>query len=173
MAGARWDHITALHSGRPFRAGLTRPRCPLLGRGVLSANPFTQRLVWLNVGLRALMELALVWALAVWGYGLAAGSWLGAALAVIAPGVGFGIWGLVDFRFAGRWAEVLRLVEELVISALAALAAISAISADHSILGWSLATLTIVHHALVYVTGERLLKPLVRRTAGRRSDHDE
>jgi hypothetical protein len=39
-----------------------------------------------------------------------------------APLVGFGFWGAVDFHQAGRFAEPLRLIQELAISALAAVA---------------------------------------------------
>jgi len=114
-----------------------------------------QALIWLNVGLRALMELGVVGGFAVWGYSIATGFWLRILLALIAPALGFGVWGLVDFRNAGVLAETLRLVEELLISGLAALAFHVA---GYQVLGWSLAVLSIIHHCLVYLTGRRLLE---------------
>ena len=72
-----------------------------------------------------------------------------------APLVGFGIWGLVDFRHAGTLSEPLRLAQELVISGLAALAWYSA---GGQIWGWALAVVSIVHHVLVYLLGGTLLK---------------
>ena len=106
--------------------------------------------------LRVTMETAVVAALAWWGYRAGGSAVSRVALAVVAPAVGFGIWGAVDFHQAGRYAEPLRLIEELVISGIAALALYLAGSAA---LGWSLAGLSAVYHALVYARGERLLKP--------------
>ncbi len=73
-----------------------------------------------------------------------------------APVIGFGVWGAIDFRWAGRRAEALRLTEELVISGLAALALYAA---GEPSLAIALAALSLVYHARVYVSGERLLKP--------------
>jgi hypothetical protein len=77
------------------------------------------------------------------------------ALAIGAPALLFGFWGLVDFRQAGRAAEPLRLVQELVISGPAALAVWGA---GQPLLGALLALVSIVYHGLVYASGGRLLK---------------
>ena len=69
--------------------------------------------------------------------------------------LGFGIWGAVDFHQAGRMAEPLRLIEELVISGLAALALYA--TGQH-VLGLAFVTLSIIYHLLVYLAGGRLLK---------------
>ncbi len=111
---------------------------------------------WINVALRGVMELGIVVALGWWGYGMgssAATRWL---FAIGAPAIGFGVWGLIDFRGAGAMAEWLRLGQELVISFGAAWAWLAA---GRPYLGGALGALSIVHHALVYLTGERLLKP--------------
>ncbi len=91
-----------------------------------------------------------------WGFHAGASPAPRALLAIGAPAVGFGIWGALDFRFAGRWAEPLRLAEELGLSGLAALGFWAA--GQHA-LALSLAALSVVHHALVYALGQRLLKP--------------
>jgi hypothetical protein len=108
-----------------------------------------------NVALRALMEIGIVCGFAYWGYhvgGTLAGK---AALAVATPVVGFGVWGAVDFHQAGSLAEPLRLLEELLISGLAALALYTV---GAHVLGWTLAVVSVVHHALVYVLHGRLIK---------------
>jgi hypothetical protein len=112
-------------------------------------------LQWSNVALRGLMEAGVVVALAWWGVHTGTGAAGKAALGVGAPAVGFGLWGLVDFRQAGRAAEPLRLLEELLITGLAALAWFSA--GEH-MLAWGLVLLSVLHHALVYPLGGRLLK---------------
>jgi Protein of unknown function (DUF2568) len=78
------------------------------------------------------------------------------ALGILAPLVGFGIWGSLDFRFAGTKAEALRLAEELIISLLAATALYST---GRQSLALALGSLSIGYHILVYACGERLLKP--------------
>lgn len=105
----------------------------------------------INLALRGLMELGVVCGLAYWGY--QAG---GTLPAVAAPVVGFGFWGAVDFHQAGRAAEPIRLIQELAISGLAAA---SFYSGGRHVLGWGLATVSVVHHLLVYVSGNRLLDP--------------
>lgn len=107
-------------------------------------------LEWLNLGLRGLMELGVVCGFAYWGYRTG-----GALLAVGAPVVGFGFWGAVDFHQLGRAGEPIRLVQELVVSGLAALAFY--VAGQHA-LGWGLAAVSVAHHALVYINGNRLLK---------------
>jgi Protein of unknown function (DUF2568) len=112
-------------------------------------------LLWTNVALRALMELGIVVGLGYWGYHMFGPGTPAIVMAVAAPAVGFGFWGLVDFRWAGRGAEPLRLLQELVVSGLAAVAWYAA---GRPGLGWALGGLSAVHHVLVYVLGDRLLK---------------
>lgn len=114
-----------------------------------------QTLRWFNVALRGLMELGIVIAFGYWGWSAGATSATKIALGAAAPLVMFGIWGAVDFRKAGKAAEPLRLVEELVISGLAALALASA---GQRALAWILAAIPVVHHALVVACGDTLLK---------------
>jgi len=104
----------------------------------------------INLALRGVMELGVVWGLAYWGYRSG-----GALLALGAPLIGFGFWGGVDFHQAGRAAETMRLLQELAISGLAAAGFYVAGSRT---LGWTLAAISLLHHALVYATGNRLLK---------------
>ena len=115
----------------------------------------TSTLKWFNVGLRAIMELGIVIALGYWGYKTGESTSAKILLSIAAPLIGFGIWGLVDFRNAGAFAEPLRLIEELIISGLAALAWYVAGAQS---MGWMLGIVSIVHHALVYALGGKLLK---------------
>lgn len=101
------------------------------------------------------MEVGVVAALADWGVHTGSGTAAKLVLGLGAPVVGFGVWGAVDFRWAGRVAEPLRLLQELTLSGLAALAWYAA--GRHE-LGAALAAVSIVHHTLVYTIGERLLK---------------
>ncbi len=110
---------------------------------------------WANVGVRAVVEGGVVAALAYWGYETGVGTASRVVLTIGAPVVGFGIWGAVDFHRFGRLAEPLRLVEELVISGLAAVALFRV---GQPVLGIALAALSVTHHALVYLTGERLVQ---------------
>ena len=107
-----------------------------------------------NQALRALMETGIVAAFAYWGFhtGQALGTKI--LFGVGAPLVGFGVWSTVDFHRAGKLSEPLRLIEELVISGFAAIALYIA---DQRTLGWALAGLSIVYHALVYASGGSLL----------------
>lgn len=77
-------------------------------------------------------------------------------LAVVAPAVGFGIWGAIDFHPLGRAAEPLRLVEELAITGLAAT---GLVVIGRRGLGIAMAALSVGYHVLVYAQGARLLKP--------------
>ena len=99
--------------------------------------------------------MGIVLALAYWGY--QTGNNLGTKilLGIVAPVLGFGFWGAIDFHQAGNMAEPLRLIEELLISGLAAIALF--VAGQH-ILGWTLGLLSVLYHALVYVSGGRLLK---------------
>ena len=78
----------------------------------------TSTLKWFNIGLRGLMEFGIVFALGYWGYRLGNSAGVKLLLAIGVPLVGFGFWGLVDFRQAGLLVEPLRLVQELMISGL-------------------------------------------------------
>ncbi|MFL7869900.1 MAG: YrdB family protein [Anaerolineales bacterium] len=113
------------------------------------------KLKWFNLALRALMETGIVLALAYWGYQIGNNLWTKVLLGIVAPLLGFGFWGAIDFHQAGNMAEPLRLIEELVVSWLAAFALFVA---GQPVLGWTLGLLSIVYHALVYISGGRLLK---------------
>lgn len=108
-----------------------------------------------NLALRALMETGVVLGLGYWGWHEGGSTPTKLLLALAVPTAGFGFWGAVDFRGAGRAAEGLRLGQELAVSGLAALALY--VAGAHA-LGWALAAISVVHHALVYATGGRLLK---------------
>ena len=108
-----------------------------------------------TIGLRALTEAGVVAGLAYWGAHAGTGMTSSVLLALAAPAAGFGIWGTVDFRFTGRYAEPLRATEELLISGLAAAALYAA--GQHGP-GIGLAALSAGYHTLVYATGQRLLK---------------
>lgn len=114
-----------------------------------------QALLWFNVALRGVMELGIVIALGYWGYHTGSSTVVKVALGIAAPLILFGFWGLVDFRNAGALSELLRLSQELVISGAAAVAVYTA--GQHA-LGWALGLISIAHHSLVYVLGERLLE---------------
>jgi len=115
----------------------------------------TEFLIWFNVALRGAMEMGVIAALAWWGYAAGGPGPRGWGLAVLAPAVGFGIWGAVDFRTAGAAAEWLRLAEELAISGLAAYALYRTGQTRWAL---ALAAASAGHHALVYALGQRLLK---------------
>ena len=121
-----------------------------------SERPSSGTAVYARLALRVLLETAIVAALAYWGVHRGDSTAAKVVLGIGAPLVGFGIWGAIDFRQAGRLAETLRLIEELVISGLAALAVYS--SGLHAI-GIAIAVLTVAYHAFVYVLGARLLEP--------------
>ena len=104
--------------------------------------------------LRVAMEFGIVAAFAYWGYERGHGTTNSVILCLLAPAVGFGIWGVIDFRRAGRLAEPMRLIEELAISAVAAIALWDAGSPA---LGLALALVSLVYHGAVYATGGRLL----------------
>ncbi len=107
------------------------------------------------MALRVLIEAGIVAGLAYWGVHLGGSTAAKVALGIAAPALGFGLWGTVDFHQAGRLGEPLRLLQELTVSLLAALAWYAA---DRQGLGVALGALSIVYHALVYASGERLLK---------------
>lgn len=90
----------------------------------------------------------------------------GVLLAVGAPALGFGLWGAVDFHWAGRLSEALRLTQELLLSGVAAVALYAA---GQQILGWALALVSVAYHALLYAQGAGCSRSL--RLAPARSDH--
>jgi Protein of unknown function (DUF2568) len=109
----------------------------------------------LNLMLRVLLEVGVVAAFAYWGFHVGHTTSARVLLGIGAPVVGFGFWGAVDFHRSQR-AEMLRLMQELVISGLAAAACYAA---GRQALAIALATLSIVYHLLVYASGARLLTP--------------
>ncbi len=113
------------------------------------------KLKWVNLALRAVMELGIVLGLGYWGYHIGESTSLKILLSIGAPVIVFGFWGWVDFRQAGRFSELLRLIQELVISGLVAVALYA--TGVH-MLGWTLGGVSVVHHAMVYPLGETLLK---------------
>ena len=113
-------------------------------------------LSWLNVGLRGVMETLLVLGLGYLGYLMGEGKFWKIFLAILMPVVFFGIWGIVDFRRLNKYAESFRLIEEMLITLLAA-AALYVYGAHF--IAWALAILSVVHHSLTYLIGDRLLKP--------------
>ncbi len=122
----------------------------------------------LNLALRVLMEVGIVAALAYWGATAVSGTVGRVLLGICAPLVGFGFWGAVDFRGAGRLAEPLRLLQELVVSGLAVLAAYAAGLRAFAL---ALATLSVAYHALVYLSGRKLLDPRGARNARGHAAH--
>lgn len=117
-------------------------------------NRSVSALEWFNVGLRGLMELGIVIGLGYWGYQVGSTLLMKIVLAVLTPLLVFGFWGLVDFHQAGSLAEPLRLLQELVICGVTAVALYTV--GQHA-LGWAMGLLAIIYHALVYLSGERLL----------------
>ena len=122
-------------------------------------RPVPRALSLTNVALRALLETGIVATFAYWGFSATSNTPVRLVLAVITPVVAFGFWGAVDFRFAGRYAEPLRLVQELAVTILASTALYRT---HHHLLAWLLLALSAIHHTAVYLLGERLLK---RQTA--------
>jgi Protein of unknown function (DUF2568) len=114
-----------------------------------------------NIGLRGLMESGVIAAFAYWGYRSGNGAARRTLRAIAAPAVAFGVWGAVDFRQLGRLGEPARLVEELAISGLA-MTALWAVR--QRALAVILGATSVGHHALVYASGERLLKELPARS---------
>jgi hypothetical protein len=143
--------MTAQNPQRPPAAPATRPT--ETSEKTPHTTPARQQVLILV--LRALMEAGIVAGFAWWGYRAGAGTGMKILLAVGAPALGFGFWGVVDFHQAGRLAEPLRLLQELAISALAAVAVYA--TGQH-FLGWALGLLSVAYHALVYLQGGRLLK---------------
>jgi hypothetical protein len=101
------------------------------------------------------MEFSIILAFGYWGYQTGSSTGTRILLAIAAPVLMFGFWGLVDFHNAGNVAEPLRLVQELIITGLAAAALY--IAGAH-VFAWIMGLVSIVHHALVYPLGGTLLK---------------
>jgi hypothetical protein len=100
------------------------------------------------------MEVGVVLGFALWGHHLGTTELVKIVLTVLLPTVAFAFWGLVDFRWLGRSAEALRQAQELVISGAAA---IGFVLAGSAVLGWGLVVLSIAHHVLLHLSGDRLL----------------
>ena len=109
----------------------------------------------LNLALRVLMEVAIIVALGYWGFYTGESIGMKILLGIGAPVMGFGFWSLIDFRNVGSMSEALRLTQELIISFLAALALYIT---GQIALGWILAFLSLIHHALIYLLGGTILK---------------
>jgi len=112
-------------------------------------------LKWFNLALRIIMELGIVIAFGYWGYKTGKGIGMKTLLCIGAPMLGFGFWGLVDFRRAGKISEILRLIQELTISGVAV---VSLYVVGAKGMGVTLGLISIFHHAGVYLAGETLLK---------------
>jgi hypothetical protein len=110
---------------------------------------------WFNVALRGVMETGLVVALGYWGFQTGRTIGVKILLGIGVPILVFGFWGLIDFHQAGPVSEPLRLSQELIITGLAALALFFV---GQPALGLALALVSLVHHALVYLQGDTLLK---------------
>lgn len=109
----------------------------------------------LNVALRGIMETALVIGLGYLGFLLGNQMFWKILMAIMFPLVIFGFWGIVDFHRLKRFGEHIRLIEELLITMLTA-AGLYILNAHF--VAWSLAILSLLHHSLTYLIGERLLK---------------
>jgi vacuolar-type H+-ATPase subunit I/STV1 len=112
-------------------------------------------LKWINVALRGIMETGIVLGLAFWGYHMGETVPLKIVFMILAPVIGFGFWGLVDFHQLGRNAEYFRLTQELLICGLVTY--LIYISELH-LLAWIFGILSVVYHLLVYISGDRILK---------------
>ena len=108
-----------------------------------------------NVALRGLLETGIVVGSGYWGYTLSSDTALRILLTLMVPLIAFGFWGTIEFRFAGRHAETLRLTQELAVTVLVGAALYNT---GHHALASGLPLLSLVHHAAVYLLGERLLK---------------
>jgi len=104
-----------------------------------------------NLALRGIMETGIVLALGFWGYHVGDSSLTKILFCILAPLLAFGFWGLVDFHSFGGAAEYLRLSQELIICALAT---VLLYTTGKHILG----TISVLHHILVYLSGDRLIK---------------
>ena len=115
----------------------------------------TSKLKTFNLALRGIMEIGIVAGLAYWGFHNGQNTTMKILLGIGAPLIIFGFWGSYDFHNFGKWSELLRLIQELVLSGLAAIAIYA--TGQH-FLGLTLILLSFLHHTLVYLFGETLLK---------------
>jgi Protein of unknown function (DUF2568) len=113
------------------------------------------KLKLLNLALRGLMEFGIITAFGYWGYYIGNSMMVKILLCVSVPLVSFGFWGLVDFHQFGEIAESLRLIQELLITGLAACALFSTGAFAY---GWILVVVSVIHHTLVYLLGDKLIK---------------
>ena len=97
--------------------------------------------------LRGIMEAGIVGGLVVWGLSVGGSPLIRVMLAIGAPVVVFGFWGAVDFRWLGRSAGTVRLVQEL---ALAALVVAALIASGRPVLGGLLAAVSVAYHVLAH-----------------------
>ena len=113
------------------------------------------QLRWINLGLRGLMEAGIVLAFAYWGFKTGETTGSKVFLAIFVPLIVFGFWGTIDFHQFGKFSEILRLIQDILISGLAAI--VLYLGGAH-IWGWALAILSFVHHVLAYLIGDSLIK---------------
>lgn len=113
------------------------------------------KLKWMNLVLRVVMEIGIIVAFGYWGFTTGRTNVAKMLLCIIVPVIAFGFWGLIDFHQFDRYGEVLRLIQELVICGFATFLLYKT---GAIVWAWALAVLSVVHHVLVYVLGERLLK---------------
>jgi len=100
------------------------------------------------------METGIILAFGYWGYCLGVHIGMKILLCIGAPSLVFAFWSLVDFHQFDIFSERLRLTQELFISGLAA---IVIYSTGFHVFAWMLGGISIVHHALVYIIGDKLL----------------
>lgn len=109
----------------------------------------------INLALRGIMEAGIVLAFGYWGYRIGSSVFIKILLAIVVPMVVFGFWGIVDFHQFGQYSESLRLIQELLVTFAAALVLYFS---GLIVLCWLMVFISIVHHVLVYASGNRLLK---------------
>jgi hypothetical protein len=105
--------------------------------------------------LRSLMEVGIVAGLGYWGFHTGNGTAKKIILSIVSPAIIFGFWGLFDFHNVRNFSEILRLIQELILSWIAAAALYFA--GQHTF-GWILSIISIIHHLVVYSIGDTLLK---------------
>ena len=115
----------------------------------------TSKLKTINLALRGIMETGIVAGLAYWGFYTGNNATMKIIFCIGAPLLAFGFWGFYDFHNLGKWSEPLRLIQELILSGLSAVAIYT--TGQH-LFGWALGAISIIHHILVYLLGETLLK---------------
>ena len=108
-----------------------------------------------NIVLRGIMESGIVVSLAFWGIETGNNITMKIILAIFAPLLVFGIWGLVDFKKIVSHPEGFRLFEELLLTLLTAYALYSI---DQELFCWMLISISVIHHLLVYITGHKLIE---------------